>query len=113
MEDNTKLIESLFERTAEYGKTSYELAKLKAADKTTDGLSSFLPHIITIAIFGFFLLFFSLGIAFWLSEVLGALYYGFLLVAALYAFVLFVLHFMLHKWLKRILYDYLIRQLLK
>ena len=34
MEDNAKLIESILERTAEYGKTTFELVKLKALDKT-------------------------------------------------------------------------------
>ena len=36
MEDNAKLIESLLERAVEYGKTSLELVKLKALDKTSD-----------------------------------------------------------------------------
>ena len=41
MEDNINLIELLLEKATEYGKTSYDLVKLKTIDKTSDGLSSF------------------------------------------------------------------------
>jgi hypothetical protein len=44
MEENKKLIESLLEKATEYGKTSFELVKLKALDKTSDVVSSFIPH---------------------------------------------------------------------
>jgi len=57
MENNAKLIESLLERDTEYGKTSYELIKLKALDKTSDVVSSFIPHsivLVIIASFGWF-----------------------------------------------------------
>jgi len=33
MEDNTKLLESLFEKATDYGKTSLELVKLKTVEK--------------------------------------------------------------------------------
>ena len=46
MEENTNLIESLLERVTEYGKTSYDLVKLNVVDKTSDGISSLLSHII-------------------------------------------------------------------
>jgi hypothetical protein len=113
MEDNTKLVESLLERVADYGKTSYELVKLKVVDKTTDGLSSFLPNTVIAAIVCSFLLFVNLGLALWLGKIVGELFYGFFIVAAFYAFIAFVMHFFMRKWLKRILYDYMIKQLLK
>ena len=113
MEENTNLVESLLERAAEYGKTSYELVKLNVVDKSSDAISSFMPQTVVVAIIGSFMLFLSLGIAFWLSEVLGKFYYGFLLVAGFYALIAIVSHFFMRKWLKRIFYDYLIRQMLK
>jgi len=113
MEDNTKLVESLLERVADYGKTSYELVKLKVVDKTTDGLSSFLPNTVIVAIVCSFLLFINLGLALWLGKIVGELFYGFFIVAAFYALIAFVIHFFMRKWLKRILYDYMIKQLLK
>ena len=113
MEDNASLIESLLERATEYGKTSYDLVKLKAVDKACDGLSFFFPHIVVVGIMISFLLFISLGMALWLGEILGKIYYGFFGVAAFYILLAIVLHFFLHKGLKRMFYDYFVRQLLK
>jgi hypothetical protein len=58
-------------------------------------------------------LFVNLGLALWLGKIVGELFYGFFIVAAFYAFIAFVMHFFMRKWLKRILYDYMIKQLLK
>ena len=113
MEDNTKLIESLLERAGEYGKTSYELVRLKVVDKTSDGISTFVPNTVAVLILSTVVLFLNLGLAFWLSKIFGELFYGFLLVSAFYALIAFVYYFFIRKWFKRRLYDYLIRQLLK
>ncbi len=109
MEENVNNIETLLESTAAYGKTSFELVKLKVLDKTSDKLSSFFPHTIVAFIIVSFLLFANLGLALWLGELLGRIYFGFFVVAGAYAFVALVLHFFLRKWLKRIFYDFLIR----
>jgi len=113
MEDNTKVIESLLESATDYGKTTYELVKLKALDKASDGVSSAIPHSIVVLTITSFMLFLNLGVAFWLGEILGKLFYGFFAVAAFYAVVAFVLHFFMHNWLKRFFYDYIIKQMLK
>jgi len=97
MEDNTKLIESLLERTAEYGKASFELVKLKALDKTSDAVSSLIPHSVVVVLVAVFMLFLNLGLAFWLGEILGRTFYGFFVVAAFYGIAGFVLHFFMHK----------------
>ncbi len=67
MEDNAKLIESLLEKATEYAKASYELVKLKALDKTSDIVSSFIPHSVVFALIVSFLLFLNLGLAFWVK----------------------------------------------
>jgi hypothetical protein len=113
MEDTTKLMESLLERAVEFGKTSFELAKLKALDKTSDVVSSFVPHTVVFVIIGSFMIFFNLGLAFWLGEILGNIYFGFFVVAAFYGISAIVLHFFMHKWLKKHIGNYFIKQLLK
>jgi hypothetical protein len=113
MEDNAKLIESLLERAVEYGKTSYELVKLKTLDKTSEVVSSFIPHSFVFVLIVSFMLFFNLGLAFWLGEMLGKTYYGFFVVAAFYCVIVIVLHFFMHKWLKKIICDYIIKKVLK
>jgi hypothetical protein len=59
MEDNAKMIESLLERAFDYGKTSLELAKLKALDKTSEVISTVIPHVFVIVLVASFMLFFN------------------------------------------------------
>ena len=113
MEDNAKLFESLLEKATEYGKTSYELVKLKALDKTSDVVSSFIPHSVVFVLIASFMLFLNLGLAFWLGEILGKTVYGFFVVAAFYVITGIVLHFFMHKWLKKLICNYIIKQVLK
>jgi len=113
MEDNTKLIESLLERTAEFGKVSFELVKLKALDKTSDAVSSLIPHSVVVVLVAVFMLFLNLGLAFWLGEILGRTFYGFFVVAAFYGIAGFVLHFFMHKWLKKTVSNFIIKNVLK
>jgi fatty acid desaturase len=113
MDDNSELLESLLDRATEYGKTSYELVKLKALDKSADIISSLIPHSVVFVLIASFLLFFNLGLAFWLGELLGRVFYGFFLVAAFYVFAGIIIHFFMHKWLKRLVSNYFIQQVLK
>jgi hypothetical protein len=112
MEDNVKMIETLLERATEYGKTSIDLVKLRALDKASDVVSSFVPNAITFAMILTFLLFFNLGLAFWLGGILGKTFYGFITVAAFYAIIALVLRLFMHKWIKRIIYNSIIKKVL-
>jgi fatty acid desaturase len=113
MEDPANLIEALLARAAAFGKTSFELEKLKALDKTSAVGSSFIPHSVVVVIIASFILFISLGLAFWLGGILGKIYFGFFAVAAFYGFSVVIFHFFMHKWLKRSVRDFLIKQMLK
>jgi hypothetical protein len=113
MEDNPKLLESLVDRAAEYGKISYELIKLKALDKASEVVSSVIPHSVVLILLASFLLFLNLGISFWLGEILGKVYFGFFIVAGFYVFVGLIIHFFMYKRIKRIIQNYVIKQLLK
>lgn len=113
MEDNTRLLETLLERATEYGKTSFELVKLKTLDKTTDVVSSLVPHSVVVMLIASFMLFLNLGLAFWLGELLGKTFYGFFVVAAFYILAGIVVHFFMHKWIKRLVGNYFIRHVLK
>jgi fatty acid desaturase len=113
MEENKKLLESLVDRATDYGKTSYELVKLKAVDKTSDVVSSVVPHAFVLILTASFMLFLNFGLAFWLGEILGKVFYGFFIVAAFYIFVGLIVHLFMHKKLKEIIRNYVIKQLLK
>ena len=113
MEDNIHTIESLLGQAIQYGKTSIELIKLQAVDKTSDSVSSLVPSSVIVITLGCILFFVNVGAAFWLGEVLGKIYFGFFAVAGFYVIVAFILRVFLYKWIKRIFYDYMIKQLLK
>ena len=105
MEDNTKSIETLIEKVTDFGKTSYELARLKTLDKSSDVASSLIPHSIVFVLFASFMLFANFGLAFWLGEILGNTYYGFFVVAAFYVVTGLVMHFFFHKRIKNLIWN--------
>lgn len=113
MEDKTKLLESILERATEYGKTSYELIRLKTLEKTSDVVSSIIPHSVVIVLIASFMLFVNLGLAFWMGEILGNIFLGFFVIAGFYGIAALVIYFLMHKWLKKRIYEYFIKQLLK
>ncbi|MGD0757007.1 MAG: phage holin family protein [Bacteroidales bacterium] len=113
IEDKADLLETLLDRATEYGKTSIELVKLKALDKTTDIVSSFVPLCVVILLVASFLLFLNLGLALWLGEILGKPFYGFFVVAGFYVFMGIVIHFFLRKWIKKLVGNYFIKHVLK
>lgn len=113
MEDNAKLVETLIERLSGYGKTSYELAKLKALDKAANVVSTIMPHVVVLLVFAAFMLFLSLGMALWLGCVFGNIYLGFFAVAGFWAATGATIHFLMHEQLKKAIGDSIVKQALK
>ncbi|MEX2485396.1 MAG: phage holin family protein [Brumimicrobium sp.] len=101
MENTFDHIESLFEKTKNYGKTSYELYKLKTISKTAEVVSTFVSRAAVVLVLFMFLVFASFGLSLWLGELLGKPYLGFLCVAAFYILLGVVLYFILHRFIKR------------
>jgi hypothetical protein len=83
MEEKSQVFETLIERATDYGKTNLELLKLKAVDKTSDVVSTVIPDSFVFVMIATFML----------------------LVA--------VIHFFLHKWIKKVISNFIIKQLLK
>lgn len=113
METTASFIESLFEKAEKYGKTSFELAKLKALETTTIVVTSLVSRLSVILMISMFALVLNIGIALWLGELLGKSYYGFFIVAAFYLVAGILLHFFLHKWIRKPLSDLIITQALQ
>ncbi len=113
MEDNTNMIELLLERAVDYSKTSYELVKLKTLDKTSDLVSSFVPQAVILVLIASFMLFLNIGLAFWIGEIIGKVYYGFFVIAAFYGMLGIVMHLFMRKWLKRIIENSIIKKAFK
>jgi hypothetical protein len=113
MEENTRLLESLLERASEYGQTTIELVKLKTLDKTSDVVSSLVPRSVVVILIASFMLFLNLGLALWLGDILGKTFYGFFAVAGFYIVTGLVIHFLLHKWIKKLVGNWFIKTVLK
>ena len=113
MKDHANLIEPLIERVAAYGKTSLELLKLNAIDKSSDIASTAIPQSVILYFIASILLFSGLGLAVWLGEITGKTYLGFFIVAAFYILAGLFFYLFIFKWLKRVACDYFIRQVLK
>jgi hypothetical protein len=113
METTTAAVELLFERTEDYSKTSFELAKLKALKTTIDVATSVTSRLSVIVMVALFVLVFNVGVALFLGDLLGKSYYGFFIVAAFYLLVALILHFFLHQWIKKPVSNLIITQALQ
>ena len=113
METPANLIESLIERAEVYGKTTYELSKLKLLETTINVVTSLVPRLSVIIMISLFALVLNIGIALFLGELIGKSYYGFFIVAGFYLLAAIVLHFFLHKWTKKPISEFIIKQALQ
>jgi hypothetical protein len=104
--------EALLERAEDYTKTQIEIIKLKAVDKISDGASSAASRIVALFFLTIFFLFANVALALWLGEVLGKAWYGYLVVAGFYGILGAVLLFVKHNWLKKMVGNSIIKQLL-
>ena len=113
METTVHVLEGLFEKAELYSKTSYELSKLKSLETSTIVASTVLSRLTVIVVFTMFMLFFNIGIALFVGQLLGRYYYGFLIVSGAYLIAGVLLHFFLYKWIKKPLSDFIITQVLQ
>lgn len=113
-DEENNLLDPLLEKVENFGKTSMELLRLKAIDKTSDVVSSMLPGIVTGGLLLIFILFLSLGVAFWLGEIWDKQYYlGFLAVALFYGLIGIIIFFIFPDRIKESIRNTVIKQLLK
>lgn len=112
MEDKSTLFEPLFERAQAYGKTSFELYKLKTVGKASGVSSTLASRLIAFFVLSLFVLMASIGAAFWLGEILGKPYYGFFIVAGFYGIAGSILYFFMHNWVKKGINNSIIKEML-
>lgn len=100
MTDTATSIETLFERAQDYSKTSLELLKLHAIAKSSDVTSALMARLIIFMVVALSAMIINIGIAFWISDIMGKDWYGFFIVGIFYAFVASLLYVFRHQWLK-------------
>jgi len=111
MEENN-FIEPLLERAEEYGRTSYELFRLRTIGKISEAVSTVASRGLVIFVISMFIILGNIGAALWLGDILGKSYYGFFCVAGFYAIVGGILYFWMHNYIKRRVSDSIISQML-
>jgi hypothetical protein len=85
------LIENLFAQSKEYVKNRFDLYKLKAVDKTASVITAIALGIALFVVFFIFFVVLNIGIALLIGYWLGHAFWGFLILAAVYAIVGLVL----------------------
>ena len=113
MTDNTTPIATLFDRAEDYGKTTLNLLKLNAIDKSADVISSLVSRFAVMMIVVLSVLFISTGLSIWIGTVVGAIFYGFLIVGGFYAFSALFLDVFCRQWLKNCVSNSVIKQMMK
>lgn len=111
MEDQKTILDPLFEKAEEYGKTSFELYKLKLVDKISDVTSSLTSRLISGLIITCFFMMTSFAVSFWLGDILGKVYYGFLCVAGFYGLIALI-SLIAQPWVKEKISNSIISKIL-
>lgn len=111
--DAAPSVKTLIVKSRDYLETKIELAKLKAIDKSSDILSGLVFSIVKIVMILFLTIFVSIGLAVYLGALLGEYYYGFLIVAGIYALVMLIIYVQRKKWIKEPIENGLIDKILK
>jgi hypothetical protein len=108
----TNSVEALFEKTGDYLETRIELLRLQTINATSEITSSVVSRLVLVLIIGLITLILNTGIAIWLGDLLGKMYYGFFIVAGFYIIVALLLYAFKDKWIKVPVSNMLIKKLL-
>ena len=92
MEKNSIQFDELLKKLEDYGNSNIELYKYKAIDKSSTILSSLITLRIVTVGFTLFFLVFSSGLALWLGEILGKIYYGIFIISGVYGVIAIALY---------------------
>lgn len=92
MTNNTATpIETLLEKADDYSKTSFEVLQLTTISKSAKAISLLTAKLIIASILVLFVMAINIGVAMWLGELLGKVYYGFFIIAGFYALITMLL----------------------
>jgi len=106
------MLEELLEKAEAYGQLNVELLKLKALEKTASAASNAASALTGLILLLMFLCMAGVGIALWLGDLLGKTWYGFFIVAGVYALFGLILLLTKDNWIKRLVSNSLIQHVL-
>ena len=111
MDNKTNLFEPLLERVEEFGKTSYQILRLKTLDKTADVVSNFVSRVVAFIVLCIGVIAINIGVAYWLGNLMGKLHYGFFCVAGFNILIGLILYFFMHNWIKKLIANSIISKM--
>lgn len=113
MKDHTEEAQAVVNTVKDYLKARQELILLKVVDKSTQIIASTICWVKIAVLAGFSLLFFSIGIGFFLAEKTGSTCLGFLIVGGFYLLMTLIVVFTRKNLIQKPLIDMLIKELLQ
>ncbi|WP_396183449.1 hypothetical protein [Flavobacterium sp.] len=103
-----RIIESLFEKAEDYSKTSIELLKLNAIDKTADMVSSIITRLTLFAVTTLFIFVITIGVALWVGELLGKTYLGFFVMGGIHVTIALLIYTFRREWIEKPIRQFII-----
>lgn len=88
-ENPVSVMENLFNKAEDYYHLCIEVSKLKALEKTTLIATNIISKLVLLLLILLILVFLSMGLAFYLGDLLGKNHFGFLIVSGLYVLTFF------------------------
>lgn len=113
MEKQSNSVGSLFEKAGEYLETRIELTKLKTIDSASDFAASVLTKLVFFFVLALALVIGSIGLSYWVGDLLGKTYYGFFIVTGIYLLILLLVSINKYEWIRNPLHGRIIRKMLK
>lgn len=112
MENKATSVEELFEKLRDYADTRVDLLKLKSINKVSGFMSSLIASLVVVVLLCSVLLCLTIGIALLIGSALGATFWGFFIVGALYLIIGLVLYSKRGKLIKTPISNKLIKELI-
>jgi hypothetical protein len=111
MENSTATIEKLIEKAEIYSKTTLELCKYRAVNKSADIFSNLAVKVAMALVIVMFLLLVNVGLALWVGQELGEVYYGFFVVAFGYLCLGFLLYIFRYELVRNPVSNFIIKKM--
>ncbi len=103
MEKPVSNIEALFEAVESYATATYQLTKLHIQANVSLIVAKGITQLSLFCTILFSIMAFNIGIALWLGDLLGKIYYGFFILMGFYLLIALFLHFWLKDYLKNVI----------
>jgi hypothetical protein len=112
MNNNATQVEALFEKAENYSKTTIELYKLNAVNKSAEIISSLAAQLVFCFFVALFILIITIGLSLWIGELLGKDYYGYFVMSGIDAFMALLVYRFKDKLIKHATYNFMVIKML-